>query len=58
MNTDLRDALWRCWNRGVGLGETSLAVARTAGVQVDHETIRQHFIAFADEFAGQAERAA
>lgn len=55
---DLRDKLWRCWNRGDGLQDASQSLARTAGVKIDRETIRRHFVAFADEYAGQTERAA
>lgn len=53
MSPDLHDKLFRCWYNGMGLHETGNAVARAFGFRPDPETVRQHFVEFAETFTGQ-----
>lgn len=53
IDTNIRDAIHRCWNNGAGLKEAQLSILRADRINIDRETIRRHFVQFSDQITGQ-----
>lgn len=44
----IADKLFRCWHRGMGIGETIVAIERTHRVRLPFEQVRRAFVSHAE----------
>lgn len=58
MTPAIEAKLHECWNHGMTLAGTQLAINRAFGVRIEREAIRERFVEFAEEWMGQGREAA
>jgi hypothetical protein len=44
------ERLYRCWQQGMGIGQTIVAIHRTTGERLTVEDVRLRFVALAERF--------